>query len=190
MDTNDFQSGNINVFLSRCINHSLRANKDPNTVLIHLFIGGQLGQQQTPLSVALGEVKKEILKSRGINIVYDTLTNDLVKYKHHWTCTELITWLLSADIHLLPTHLHQGMLGLGGLEGEGSWNIPNILRNLERLRYHLGSPCGKFIDCPIATQNKMEYYRHLQTVGLCAPTISVDISATEISQEDLLRINS
>ena len=188
MDTLDFDSRDINVFLARCLHEGLRSNKDPKVVLIHAFLGAVFGEQQTPLSVALDEVKVHYIESRGIKLAIRALTNDYVKNKLHWTCTELFTWLLSADIHLLPTHLHQGMMGLGGLEVDGTWNIPNILKNFERLRYHLGTPCGKYIDCPITTQNKMEYYRALQTVGLCAPTISVDISRETISPEDILKI--
>ena len=188
MDTIAFESSDINVFLARCLHQGLRENKDPTVVRIHAFIGAEFGEQQTPLSVALGEVKVHYLQTKGIKLTIHTLTNDYVKNILHWTCTELFTWLLSADIHLLPTHLHQGMMNLGGLEVDGTWNIPNILKNLERLRYHLGTPCGKYIDCPIMTQNKMGYYRALQTVGLCAPTISVDISGDSISAEDIVKI--
>ena len=187
MDTIDFESRDINVVLARCMHAGLRENNDPKVVLIHTFIGAVFGEQQTPLSVALDHVRAHYLRS-GIQLTIRILTNDYVRNKLRWTCTELFTWLLSADIHLLPTHLHQGMMGLGGLEVDGTWNIPNILKNFERLKYHLGIPCGKHIDCPITTQNKMEYYRALQIVGLCAPTISVDISGESISQEDILKI--
>lgn len=184
MDVSDFDSSDINVFLARSVNKGLKKNKDCNVVLIHVFIGSVFSEQQTPLSVALSVVKKHYL-TRGIQLRVTIITNDFVRNILHWTCTELFTWLVSADIHLLPTHLHQGMMGLGGM---GTWNIPNILKNFERLRYHLGTPCGKFVDCPITTQNKMEYYRVLQTVGLCAPTISVDISGQSISPEDTNKI--
>jgi len=188
MDTSEFESTHINIFLAQCIHDGLKINKKPQTVLIHVFIGAEGGEQQTPLSVAFDEIKQHYREARGIQVTVRILTNDLVRNRYHWTCTELFTWLLSADIHLLPTHLHQGMMGLGGLEVDGTWNIPNILKNFERLRYHLGTPCGKYVDCPIMTQNKMVYYQALQTVGLCAPTISVDISGETISPEDILKI--
>ncbi len=79
-------------------------------------------------------------------------------------------------------------MGRGGLEGDGTWNISNILTNMERLCYHLRAPCGRFVDDTEGNQNKMLYYDALQLLGLCAPTISVDISKTEISDNDLLKI--
>ena len=188
MDVSAFDSSNFDVFLSRCINNELRENKDPKKVLIRIFMGPEGGEQQTPLSVALDEVVKHYHNTMGIKIIYQTFTNDTVRNKYRWTCTQLFDALLAADIHIIPTHLHQGMMGLGGLEVNGTWNIPNILNNLNRLRYHLGSPCGMYIDDPVGTQNKIAYYNPLQTLGLCAPTISVDISKTEISLEDKSKI--
>ena len=73
----------------------------------------------------------------------------MVKYKYHWTCHQLFDHLLAADIHIISTHLHQGMMAKGG--GQGTWHMTNILNNMQRLKGHLGVPSGLYVDCPVAT---------------------------------------
>ena len=189
MDTSDFKSDNINVFLSRCMIDGLRANKNPKRVLIRAFTGAVKAELSTPVFVAFARVI-EHYRTKDIDVIVNTFSNDTVRNTYHWTCTELFDHLLGADIHIISTHLHQGMLGLGGFEVNGTWNIPNILKNYERLRYHLGSPCGIYVDNPVMNQNKMGYYEPLQALGLCAPTTSVDISKAEISQADSQKIEA
>jgi hypothetical protein len=140
----------------------------------------------TPLSRAFVRVAR-IYESRGIRLVLERFNNDIVRNTYHWSCRQLFDHLLSADIHILATHLHQGMLALGGTE---TWNTMNILTNMQRLRYHLGANCGIFIDDCVANQDKMGYYGPLQKEGLCAPTIAVGItcSSGDISPSDKNRI--
>lgn len=184
MDVSDFDSMNINVFLARIKIDAMRENRDPKQILVRAFVGGHNGEQSTPLTRAFVRVA-DIYKARNIKLVLQKFTNDIVRNKYHWTCRELFDHLLAADIHLLPTHLHQGMLALGGTD---TWNTINILQNLERLRYHLGSNCGKYIDDPVASQDKMAYYAPLEREGLCAPTLAVDISAGDVSAHDFAEI--
>ena len=177
-------SRDVNRLLAEIGMEAIRAKRDPKVVLITAFVGGEFGEQSTPISEAF-EIVSENFKSRGVKLVLHEFTNGIVKSKYHWTCRELFNALISADIHLLPTHLHQGMLALGGTD---SYNITNILDNLERLRYHLGVPCGAHIGNPVATQHKMILYNHLAQDNLCAPTISVDITVKKILEEDVDKI--
>ena len=154
--------------------------------MIRAFIGGHDGGQNgTQLSTAYARVARQYKTHHNIDITFTEFTNDVVKYKYHWTCTELFNNLLSADIHIISTHLHQGMMAQGGL---GTWNVPNILKNLRRVRTHLGIPSGRYIDCPVATQDKMRYYDALQPLNLCAPTIQVDISLEGLLSSDMMKI--
>jgi hypothetical protein len=180
MDITNFDSEDINVFLARVKIDALRENKDVKRVLIRAFLGGNNGEQSTPLKRAYINVYK-IYKRQGVELVLQTFTNDLVRNKYHWSCTQLFDYLVSADIHLLPTHLHQGMLALGGSD---TWNTLNILRNMERLRYHLGTPNGTYIDDSVGNQSK-KYYIALEKEGLCAPTLFVDIFCDEVSANDV-----
>ena len=183
MDISDFDSTtDINIFLARVHIDALRENKNPRFILVRAFVGGQLGEQTTPLSRAFIRVAN-LYESRGYRLVLERFTNDIVRNTYHWSCRQLFDHLLAADIHLLPTHLHQGMLSLGGTE---TWNTINILTNMQRLKYHLGANCGIFIDDPVANQDKFNYYDPLQKEGLCAPTISVSISHSsgDISKSD------
>ena len=45
-----------------------------------------------------------------------------------------------------------------------------------------------YVDDPVASQDKMGYYRALETDGLCAPTLAVDITGDDILAIDLLQI--
>ena len=164
---------------------AIRENRDPTTVLIRAFTGGNAGQQSCPVSLAIDEL---IVKygRRGIKILFDNFTNDLVRNVYKMNCTETFTALLAADIHLLPTHCHQGMLTKGGTD---SWNMENINRNVARLRYHFGSPCGNKLVCPVFSQNKGYLYSCLEALDLCLPTLVLSIVDKKLSEEDDRRLD-
>jgi hypothetical protein len=186
MDTSQFNSSDMNVFVARAEQNAIRANKDPKKVLIRAFIGGSSGgEQESPLIRAFKRVF-EVYQLRGIELELQKFTNDMVKHIYHWSCSQLFDTLLAADVHLLPTHLNQGMLALGGTD---TWNTRNILENLERLRYHLGIPCGIFVKDPVASQNKRGYLEALESDGLCAPSLFLDITAPDLSLSQVLEIN-
>ena len=132
---------------------AIRENNNLTTILIKAFTGGHQGQQKSAVTLA---VEKLIVKygRRGITIKFVEFSNDLVRNVLKWNCTETFTALLAADIHILPTHFHQGMLTKGGTD---TWNMENIIMNIARMRYHLGSPCGMHLDCPVWSQNKKNF---------------------------------
>jgi hypothetical protein len=182
MDVSDFTSGDINNFLARVQLSAFKENKNPKVVLIRAFLGGGTGNHVVPLTRAFTAVALRY-REKGITVTVQKFYNDMVKYRYHWTCTELFNRLLAADIHLVPTHLHQGLLGQGGL---GTWNMINILANLQRLKHHLGFPCGKYVDDPVGSQDKANIYKPLMELGLCAPTSDeIDITTEDVSSKDL-----
>jgi len=164
---------------------AIRENKNLTAILIKAFTGGHIGQQTSPVSLA---VESLIVKysRRGITIFFVDYTNDLVRNVLKMNCTETFTALLAADIHIVPTHFHQGMLTKGGTD---TWNMENIIRNIARLRYHLGTPCGKKLDCPVWTQNKGLLYSCLEALELCLPTITLSIVDKTLSEEDEQRLD-
>jgi hypothetical protein len=165
---------------------AIRENRNLTTVLIKAFTGGHQGQQKTPVTLAVDKLMVKYGR-RGITIQFIEFTNDLVRNILKINCTETFTALLSADIHILPTHCHQGMLAKGGTD---TWNMENILKNIARLRWHLGSPCGIKTLCPVWTQNKGMLYRHLEALGLCLPTITLSIRAQTLSEEDEIKLDA
>ncbi len=182
MDTTDILfSRDINSFLAKAQIKAFRENNDPKKVLIRAFLGGMTAEQRDPLTDAFSRVALHY-KDRGIMITFQRFSNDIVRNVYHWTCTELFNRLLAADIHLIPTHLHQGMLGLGDL---GTWTIFNILANLKRLKCHVGVPSGIHTDDAVASQDKYNYYKALAPLGLCAPTERIFITEWEMSAENL-----
>ena len=164
---------------------AIRENKNPAAVLIRGFTGGKDGQQKNVVTEAIQELAVDY-SLRGIHILFEEFTNDSVRNEYKWNATQTFTALLSADIHILPTHFHQGMLAKGGTD---TWNMSNIIKNIERLRYHLGTPCGKHLDCPVWSQNKRSLYDHLEALDLCLPTIKVNINCNVISTEDEAKID-
>jgi hypothetical protein len=171
--------------LDSAVMEALRENSDPKTVVIKSFSGGSDGQQKSVLSLVIESLIVKY-KTRGITIVFIEFTNDLIRNVLRLNCTDTFTALLAADIHIIPTHLHQGMLAKGGTD---TWNMENILQNIERLRYHLGYPCGMHLDCPVFSQNKTMLYDRLFAADLCLPTISVSIMEKQLSLEDQIKID-
>jgi hypothetical protein len=163
---------------------ALRENTDPNTILIRAFVGGWKGKQSEPIEMAVDDLRKKY-GPLGYTILLELLTNDIVRNDLKWGPTELFTGLLAADIHLVPTHSHQGMLSKGGTD---SWNMGSILQNYERLQYHLGVPNGKHINCPVWSQNKSRLYEALMELDLCLPTISISIRDQAITENDLEKL--
>lgn len=159
---------------------ALRANKDPNAILITAFVGGWDSNAIIPLEEAIGKLR-EMYRVRGIHILWEQLTNDIVRNQLKINCSQLFTKLISADIHLLPTHLNQGMLGKGGTD---SWNMSNILTNYERLQYHLGIPNGVYTKCPVWSQNKGKLYNVLSKLNLCVPTLVVSLLVSSTQNYD------
>jgi hypothetical protein len=149
---------------------SLLYNKNPNVISIVAFTGAGSYRQAEPFSAAIASIT-EFYRSKEIKINYQELTNTLVK-ELEWTTTETFDCMISADLHAIPTHFHQGNL----TACRSSFNIYNINKNLDRLEYHPGVPCGKEIFCSIFRQDKWTLYEILMSLGLSAPTMAVDLS--------------
>jgi hypothetical protein len=142
-----------------------RVNLKKNTVLLRVFKGAT--RQDEGFSRALADAEKKLARE-GITLVYEVYDQAYVKNKLKWTVTQLIDWLLAADIHLIPCHAHEG-----NVAKTESWNLENIRSQLSRLKYHLGVPMGKHLDCCIWNQDKWEMYQ--RTFPLSAPSMKIPL---------------
>jgi len=164
----------------------LRHNKTIDTILCRCFIGGSVGRQLEEFYTAASRAQIHYRK-RGYNLEIKCYCNDYIKNIEKWTPATLVDEILKADFHLFITHLHEG-----NIAKNGSWNVPNILSNLGRLRYHLGNIMGDMNMCPIFRQGKREVYEQLPEY--CLPTLFVDLpsesweDAQPISLKDIEKV--
>jgi hypothetical protein len=181
MDTSIYESTEIKDILGIMDMDGRRRNRDPNKVLGIVSMGAKASRQIEMVTKAIHIVAKKY-GAYGILVVFEEVNNDDIKRKFKWTVPQVLDVILSADIHLIPTHFHQAMVWLAG----DTWTIPIIQRELDRLYYHLGVPMGKYIHCPVWRQDKIQIYRCMS--DYMAPTIDLKLSVQGVSAEDLIRI--
>jgi hypothetical protein len=148
---------------------ALAYNKNPKVISIVAFIGAHDARQAEALMGAIDFLSAHF-KPHDILIDFHPLTNTIVK-ELDWTVSETIDVMLSADLHAIPTHFHQG----NQTASRDSFNMCNINTNLDRLEYHPGIPCGRHTYCPVWRQDKWNIYDILLPLDLCAPTIGIDL---------------
>jgi hypothetical protein len=181
MDLSIYDSDDIRDILAIVDMDGRRRNHDPNKVLGFLSMGSQSSRQIELVTKAIHVVARKYAQL-GITVTFEKVHNDQIKHKFKWTLAQYIDVILGADIHLIPTHLHQAMVCIAG----DSWTMPNINLELNRLYHHLGVPMGKYVHCPVWRQDKWQIY---QVMGeFMAPTIHLTLTHEEVSIPDLLRI--
>ena len=148
-----------------------KINFDDNVVLIRGLLGGADGRQCSAFSAAMSKAKVHYAK-QNITIQSDMYLNDTIKNILNWGPTELVDHILQADAHIMVTHFTEG-----NIAKTASWNVPNILSNLDRLKYHLGNTMGGRNRCPVLRQGKSEIYAMLP--DHCLPTLIVDMPMHE-----------
>ena len=163
-----------------------RINKEVDRVVCRAFIGGRDGRQLVEFNAAVGRAKLYFL-DRGIKLDIKLFDQDTIINVLEWTPTELVDRFLEADFHIFITHLHEGSIAKNG-----SWNMFNILANLDRLKYHLGNLMGSANSCSIYRQGKREVYEKLH--DYCLPTITVELprdtwdNVNPLSNEDTAKV--
>jgi hypothetical protein len=167
VDFTIFDREDLNTKLQIAQIERLRINQDKNVILIRGFVGGADGRQYTPFNTAMSEVKAHYAK-QNIIIKSEMYTNDFVKNIMKWGPTEMIDHILEGDAHVILTHLTEANIGK-----TASWNVPNILSNFDRLKFHLGNTMGVRNKCPVLRQGKREIYEMLP--DYCLPTLIIDL---------------
>jgi len=141
-----------------------------SVVTMIIFIGAKGAQQERVLRVAMALLQKKLYKEKQIVLEIEYLNQDKVKNINKWDPEAFTDYLLSFDIHICPTHPHQGNVGK-----TPAWNIRNIYRHVERWMYHLGFFNSRYCRCPVLTQNKRGYLEPLPEI--CLPSLFIDIPA-------------
>ena len=149
----------------------------------------------------MGHIKSYFTNARGVieafygdKIIVETIDTDVIKEEGRIrTPKDLIDWFLGADIHVIISHLHQGLDDL-------SWDMEELLEEYKRLRGHIGYTGGA-LD-PVFLQDKMMYLRtqseddYLPTLQIKMPTLSddrkiyIDEDDVEVIQKFTLFLNN
>ena len=174
----------FDVGIERAIIKEFKLNHDPKVVLCRVLMGRLMGQQTEPLTETFGEI---IRKYQGIGIVvkFDTLDNDNI-FGNKLSPTDAVNFLLEGDIHLIPTIMYQNIFGRGG--AGGFWTAEAVTNATHRIRYHLGFPCGKHVECPLFMGDHATLYAMLSPLGRCPPFMLVSIKYREIGGANLREI--
>ena len=148
-------------YLKKCIYQFHRAHKfyGNASVEIRVFQGAkEMGNQWIPFHQT-----SEILDlNAGVKIIY--LSSYEVN-KNHMTEEDIINWLSLGDIHIILTHIHQGICRI---------NMAKLYSMLYReLNIHPGFPIEESLRYPVFTQDKYAYLDALMPKGLCNPTLKV-----------------
>ena len=131
---------------------------------VRVFYGGEDASQRTSF---LGAVR-ELLQVED-NFTVKTLTICNSKDKN-MTPKTLVDWLLDCDIHMIISHLHQGLSNKDELQM--GWNMKELYAEVRRLANHPGYPSGIKLQCPVFTQNKYNYLKAIPSFvnpTLCIP---------------------
>lgn len=117
-----------------------------------------------PFEVAARQVKKAIGPN---NIKFERLTlKEMREDQEHWTLEGFVNWLLGGHIHFLLCYVHQGLESF-------SWPVTDIMAELQRLKFHEGFPNGKYLCCPVFTQDKIKYLQLIPDLSLQSYAISL-----------------
>ena len=96
------------------------------------------------------------------------LTQKVVR-KEQMTPEQVSNWLLESDIHIILSHVHQGILEPRYYD----WTPRVIEEYFFRLHQHRGFPTGIQLKCPIFLQDKFKYLS--ACTDICLPTLKVPI---------------
>jgi hypothetical protein len=168
MDFSIFDKTDLHTKLQISQFEARRINHDDSTVLCYGFTGGADNRHLSEVTAAMGRAVTHFRENESITLDYTFYNNDEIKNNNKWGPTETIDHITRANFHLWTTHFHEGNIGK-----TVSWNLPNILSNLDRLEYHLGNLMGAKNRCPILRQGKIEVYEIMN--DYCLPTAAINL---------------
>lgn len=147
-------------------------------ILFRVFTGGKSYAQGTSFTSAVNEMKlpPNLYRMEIINI---TLIKD-----NRLSPRQLVDWLLSSHVHIILSHVHQGLSGANELML--GWNMNELARELSRLKNHVGFPTGNQLDCPVFTQDKCKYLSAIPR--FCNPTFRVELNCDDEFDYDTVEL--
>lgn len=116
-------------------------------------MGNSNGEQSDRFTNAFANVKT-FLTNAGYSVMLEHQNLKTMR-EEKLTAKTLVDWLLGSHIHFVITHPHQGM------ESATAVSVVQLYREFARLKYHFGFPCGEQLQCPIFSQDKWNYLRHI-----------------------------
>jgi hypothetical protein len=129
--------------------------------IVRIYAGGRNGFQYRAISTSISQLKRDFdCQGLGLNFNHEVKYNNDVR-KLKWKPSDLVDWLLSGDMHIVCTHMHQGL---------PHWNVADVLEALKRLKDHNGFPMGNSLTCPVFLQHKFDYLASLPKFMTC-PTL-------------------
>ena len=146
----------------------MSASAAPSTVRIHLYMGPHKGTCGSAVICAISRLQNRFDDGHSLEIELKYI--DEVR---KGTPTDLIDWLLDSDIHIIATHVHQGI---------PRWSTSIVYTELHRLRNHCGFPSGDQLQCPVFTQHKFNYLYGIRQ--FVAPTLAIQFPLVERSVDD------
>ena len=129
-----------------------------SAVLVRVYAGGESGVSANSISCAISTLLKQFEASTP-KVLVETKSIQEIR---SWSPSELVDWLLGSDVHIIGTHVHQGI---------PRWNAAHVWSELQRLKGHHGFPTGDNLMCPVFTQHKFHYLCALRP--FVAPTLAV-----------------
>ena len=146
----------------------MSASAAPSTVRIHLYMGPHKGTCGSAVTCAVSRLQNRFDDGHSLEI-----ESKYIDEVRKGTPTDLIDWLLDSDIHIIATHVHQGI---------PRWSASIVYTELQRLRNHCGFPSGDQLQCPVFTQHKFNYLYGIRQ--FVAPTLAVQFPLVERSVDD------
>lgn len=137
-------------------------------ISIKVLVGGRRGHQDSYLTLAKDHIRYHHRQLWDL-LFFEELNNDQIK-TNSWGPEETVNWLIDSDIHLVMTHVHQG---LTGLPNQDKWNIYNIENHFWRLKCHRGFPNDIYLKCRVFLQDKWSYL--LAVKDRVLPTLKVPL---------------
>jgi hypothetical protein len=168
MDFSPYFSTNVQDESQVRYTRDMRTNRDPRTVFLRAYLGARDGRQVTALKSAISLAQSHFAE-RGFNLISEDFHNDQIKNDLHLSPQAFIDKLLEADVHMGQALLHESNIGK-----TPDWNINNIHAAVDRLKYHIGSPMGKYVDCPGLRGDKYSTYELLGE-DYCLPTLKIEL---------------
>ena len=123
-------------------------NNNDEKKVVNVFLGGQGGVQVNPFKTAWQNLN--ISMNWTVNYVSVGFINDM-----KWSPKNLVDWLLNCDIHIILSHVHQGIADFL------KWCMIDLEYQLQRLKFHLGFPNLDKLKCPVFLQDKYKYLKNL-----------------------------
>ena len=124
-------------------------------VFVRAFTGGDSAVQRDPFLLSFRRCSDAVFRKHKIYIYIDYMDTKTLA-KKRWSPVELIDWLLESHIHFITAHAHQGLRSHAV-----AWNMKIYMQQLQRLQFHVGFPSNNQVSCPVFTQDKYQYLKHL-----------------------------